>query len=189
MASFLTLNVNGLRDANKRMALLQWLSHLSLDFACLQETHVTSVAECISWFSSYGFLSAVSPGSAHSCGSLILYRPRYTLLNSWVDSSGRFVLAEFQDRDVIFRVACIYAPNRNPDRDTFFSFVSSRIDPSVATVVCGDFNAVFDRSIDRRGSNASDPSRENSAPLLSLFRDCGVVDIWRSLHPATIAFS
>ena len=189
MASFLTLNVNGLRDANKRMALLQWLSHLSLDFACLQETHVTSVAECISWFSSYGFLSVVSPGSVHSCGSVILYRPRYTLQNSWVDSSGRFVLADFQHRDVIFRVACIYAPNRNPDRDTFFSFVSSKIDPSVATVVCGDFNAVFDRTIDRRGSNVLDPSRESSASLLSLFRDCGVVDIWRSLHPATIAFS
>ena len=189
MASFLTLNINGLRDANKRMAFLQWLSHLSLDFTCLQKTHVTSVAECISWFSSYGFLSTVSPCSAHSCGSVILYWPRYTLLNSWVDSSGQFVLAEFQDCDVIFRVACIFAPNRNPDRDTFFSFVSLKIDPSVATVVCGDFNTVFDRSIDRRGSNASDPSRESSASLLSLFRDCGIVDIWRSLHPATIAFS
>ena len=121
MASSLTLNINGLRDANKRMALPQWLSHLSLDFTCLQETHVTSVAKCISWFSSYGFLSAFSPGSAHSCGSVILYQPRYMLLNSWVDSSGWFVLAEFQDCDVIFRVACIYAPNRNPDRDTFFS--------------------------------------------------------------------
>ena len=171
------------------MALLQWLSHLSLDFACLQETHVTSVAECISWFSSYGFLSVVSPGSVHSCGSVILYRPRYTLQNSWVDSSGRFVLANFQHRDVIFHVACIYAPNQNLDRDTFFSFVSSKVDPSVATVVCGDFNAVFDRTIDRRGSNVLDPSRESSASLLSLFRDCGIVDIWRSLQPATIAFS
>ena len=122
MASFLTLNTNGLRDANKRMALLHWLSHLSLDFACLQETHVTSIAESNSWFSSYGFLSVVSPGSSHSCGSVILFRPKYSLLNSCTDSEGRFVLAEFQDRDVIFRVVCVYAPNRNPDRDTFFQF-------------------------------------------------------------------
>ena len=72
----------------------------------------------------------------------------------------------------------------------FFSFVSSQIDPSVATVVCGYFNTVFDRTIiDRRGSNSSDPSRGSSGSLLSLFRECGVVDIWRSLHPATIAFS
>ena len=189
MASFLTLNTNGLRDVNKRMALLHWLSHLSLDFVCLQETHATSPFECNSWFSSYGFLSVVSPGSSHSCGSVILYRSKYSLLNSWTDSDGRFVLAEFRLRDVTFRVACIYAPNRNPDRDAFFNFVSSQIDPSFATLVCGDFNTVFDRSMDRRGSDPLDSSRESSAALLSLFRDCGTIDIWRSLHPATVAFS
>ena len=118
MASFLTLNTNGLRDVNKRMALLHWLSHLSLDFAGLQETHVSSIAESNSWFPSYGFLSVVSPGSSHSCGSVILFRPRYSLLNSCTDSDSRFVLAEFHDCDVIFRVLCVYAPNRNPDRDT-----------------------------------------------------------------------
>lgn len=80
MASFATLNVNGWRDGNKRLTLLQWLSHLSLDFACLQESHVTSSAECDSWFSAHGFLSVTSPGSVHSCGSVILYRPIYSLV-------------------------------------------------------------------------------------------------------------
>ena len=93
MASFLTLNTNGLLDANNRMALLHWLSHMSLDFACLQETHVTSIAESNSWFSSCGFLSVVSPGSSDSCGSVILFGPRYAMLNSCTDSDGRFVLA------------------------------------------------------------------------------------------------
>ena len=171
------------------MALLHWLSHLSLDFVCLQETHVSSPFECNSWFSSYGFLSVVSPGSQHSCGSLILYQSKYSLLNSWTDSDGRFVLAEFLRHDVTFRVACVYAPNWNPDRDAFFNFVSSQIDPLFATLVCGDFNAVFDRSVDRRGCNPLDSSGESSSALLSLFRDCGVIDIWRSLHPATVAFS
>ena len=60
--AFVSLNVNGLRDANKRMAVLQWLGHLSVDFACLQETHSLSSDECTSWFSSYGFSSVVSPG-------------------------------------------------------------------------------------------------------------------------------
>ena len=189
MASFLTLNTNGLRDANKRLALLQWLSHMSLDFACLQETHVTSVEESNTWFSSYGFLSVVSPGSSHSCGSVILFRPCYVLKNFWSDDKGRFVLAEFERRSVVFRVACLYAPNRNPERDDFFVFCSSSIDPSVPTLVCGDFNAVLDRSLDRRGSNVWDTSRESSTALLSLFRDCGVVDIWRSLHPTVTAFT
>ena len=117
---FLTLNVNGLREANKRMAFLQWLSHLSVDFACLLETHVLSVEECSSWFSSSGFLTVCSPGSANSCGSVIIFRPIYSLLDSWKDDAGRFVMAGFSFHNISFRVACLYAPNRNPARDDFF---------------------------------------------------------------------
>ena len=189
MASFLSLNVNGLRDANKRLALMQWLSHLSLDFVCLQETHVLNSAECNAWFSSFGYLCLVSPGSAHSCGSVILYRPRYLLVNSWIGDDGRFLLADFRHHETSFRVACLYAPNRNPDRDDFLTSCTSKIDPSVPTVICGDFNAVFDRSLDRRGSNVCDTSRESCSTLASFFSDCCVADIWRICHPSTVGFS
>ena len=40
-----TLNANGLHDDNKRMGFLQWLSHLSVDFVCLQGTPVLSANE------------------------------------------------------------------------------------------------------------------------------------------------
>ena len=33
---------------------------------------------------------------------------------------GRFVLVELAFHGAVFRVACIYAPNRNPDRDDLF---------------------------------------------------------------------
>ena len=147
--AFVSLNVNGLRDANKRMAVLQWLGHLSVDFACLQETHSLSSDECSSWFFSYGFSSVVSPGTSHSCGSVILFRPCFSLIRSWADSGGRFIMAEFQRHGLTFRVVSLYAPNRNPQRDDFFVYCSSMIDPSIPTLVCGDFNAVFDRALDR----------------------------------------
>ena len=120
MTRFLSLNINGLRDANKRMAFLQWLSHLSVDFVCLQETHVISEDECSSWFSSYGFLAVCSPGSVHSCGSVIIFRPIYSLTQSWKDDAGRSLMAEFSFHNISFRIACLYALNRNPERDDFF---------------------------------------------------------------------
>ena len=43
-----------------------------------------------------------------------------------------------------FRVSCIYAPNRNPARDQFFHDLWAKVDPSVPTILCGDFNAVFE---------------------------------------------
>ena len=186
---FLSLNVCGIRDGNKRLSLLQWLSHFSLDFVCLQETHALSAAESFSWFSPYGFLAVSAPGSAHSCGLVILYRPRFFLSRSWVELGGRFVMAEFMFRDFVFRVVCIYAPNRNPERDSFLLSCADLIDPSVPTVVCGDFNAVFDRAKDRRGNPAGSVYRDSSVALRSLFSEACVFDVWRHLHPDTVAFS
>lgn len=189
MASFLTINVNGLRDHNKRLSFLQWLSHLAVDFVCLQETRVSSCSECDAWFSSYGFLTVASPGSAHSCGSVILYRPVFVLSKATFDNEGRFVLAHFERNGVTFGVVSLYAPNRNPGRNDFFTYCSDQIDPNVPTVVCGDFNTVFDRSLDCHGVNVFDVSRESSLALGDLFRDCCVVDIWQSLHPSVVAFT
>ena len=59
------------------------------------------------------------------------------------------------------------------------------MDPTVPTLLCGDFNAVFDRVLDRRRSDPSDQSRESSVSLQSLFDACCVLDTFRYLHPLT----
>ena len=189
LTSFVSLNVNGLRDANKRMSFLFWLSQSPVDIVCLQELHVLSCVECTSWFSAFGFLSVCSPGSTHSCGTVILYRPKFVLSRSSIDPNGRFVFAEFRLDEISFRVVSLYAPNRNPGRDDFFRYVNGQIDPSVSTFVCGDFNAVFDRTLDRRGSMGVSFAHESCVTLKSLFDDCCLVDVWRALHPDVSAFS
>ena len=163
------MNANGLRDQNKRLSFLHWLAQQSADFVCLQETHVSSASECSSWFSSYGFLSLASPGTVHSCGTVLLYRPCYTLWNSFSDAEGRLVVAKFSFNDISFHVVCLYAPNRNPARDDFFHFVSEHVDPGSPTVICGDFNAVFDRARDRCGFAPASFPRDFSRALLSFF--------------------
>ena len=72
------------------------------------------------WFSSFGYLCLVSPGSVHSRGFVILYRPCYALSKYQIDADGCFVSAEFKFHEISFCVTCLYAPNRNPDRDDFF---------------------------------------------------------------------
>ena len=155
---------------------------------CLQESHAISAEELSAWFSQYGYLCVGSFGSPRSCGVVILYRPCFSA-STVCAFDGRFVLAEFAFRDSVFRVACCYAPNRNPDRDTFLARCCDSIDPSIPTLLCGDFNTVLDRLADRRGSCPFDTSRESSSLLSSLFLDCCVVDIWRLLHPSVSAFS
>ena len=86
-----------------------------------------------------------------------------------------------------FRICCLYAPNRNPDHGQFLDDVSDKVDPSVPTLLVGDFNTVFDRSKDRCGSNPLDDSRDSSVCLAALSEACCVIDIWRYMHPDSSA--
>ena len=112
----------------------------------------------------------------------MLYRPR-------TDDVGRFVQYEFTFQTKLFRVACVYAPNWNPAWDDFFPDVEARVDPSVPTLLCGDFNAVFDHLLDQVGSDPFDILCESSASLSRLFSSCCVFDIWCYLHPSTNSFT
>lgn len=113
----------------------------------------------------------------------------YSFFNSWCEVPGRSLLYEFSLHDVSFRVLCLYAPNRNPVWDLFFNGISEVIDPSIPTVLCGDFNTVFDRTLDCFGSCADDTSRESTPALTRLSDSCCVVDIWRYLHPTSSSFT
>ena len=144
---------------------------------CIQELHTTSCHECFTWFSPFGFECITSPGSARSCGTALLYRPKFNAVKSSFNSDGRLASGVFSFDNVIFSISSVYAPNRNPDRNCFLQLVHDSVDPAIPSFLCGDLNTVFDRSLDRRGSNATNTSRESSTVLRSLFADCCVIDI------------
>ena len=189
--SVLTLNCNGIRDASKRAGLLQWVRSLPVrpDIICLQEVHCSSVRECSSWFQSSGFGVVCSPGSVRSAGCVILFRDSLSVSDSWRDAEKRYLQCEFSFRGKSFRMCSLYVPNRNPARDSFLRDLQVKIDFSVPSMLCGDFNTVFDRALDRRGSDPSDTSRESSSALRGLFDACSVVDIFRYLHPSTPGYT
>ena len=140
---------------------------------CLQETHCLSEAECRSWFSS----------SASPVLCLLVLSGRV------VDDAGRYIQTEFTFQDSCFRVLCVYAPKRKPARDLFFYQLVDLVDPAIPTVPCGDFNTVFDRSLDSAGSSIDDVSRESTLALVRRFDSCCVVDIWRCFHPTASTFT
>ena len=83
----------------------------------------------------------------------------------------------------------MYAPNRNPEQDHFFAHVTDNLDPGTPTILAGDFNTVFNRSLDRCGSVVVDTSRESSAALARLFKEVCCEDIWGYLHPSSSGFT
>ena len=120
---------------------------------------------------------------------LFFFRPTLSLVQSWSEPDGRFLLCESRFCHQVFRVCCVYAPNSNPQRNHFLDDVSVSIDPSVPTVLAGDFNTVVDRSLDRRGSDPFDVSRESSCALNHLLNVCSSFEIWRYLHPTSPSYA
>ena len=184
-----TINVNGIREPPIGHAFLQWLSNLRPHFACLQEAHILSRPEATSWFASSGFQAISSPGTNHSCGTILLYKTEFCLVNSWTDREGRFVQGELAKNDITFRIAGVYAPNRNPERGNLLLLYRGYGGPARPTILLGDFKAVLNHATDCRGSNPLNDAHDSCQALRTLFSNCCVTDIWRRLHPIERGFS
>ncbi len=149
MLNLLSLNINGLNDRIKRTALVDWLKCMKVDVACLQETHAPSHESIRKWFANSGFRVVSSSVSNKRCGTAILIKDCFKVKQVIRDDAGRFVQVSVDFDDDQLSFISLYAPNRNPDRNTFFSSLSGLIDLTRPTFVCGDFNSVLDNDGDR----------------------------------------
>jgi len=138
------------------------------------------------WFRASG---ALATGSTHARGCIILFRPYLSLVQSRSEPDGRFLMCEFPFCNQVLRVCRVYAPNSNPARNQFLEDVSVSIDPCFSTVLAGDFNPVFDRSLDRRGSDLFDVSRESSCALNRLINACSSIYIWKYIYPTSSSYT
>ena len=143
MPSLLSININGLRDPVKRAAFVRWIHSLNSDLCCIQESHSVSDVELTSWFSASGYTAIASHGSTKSSGVIILYKRTFTLVDTSRDDSGRLVACTFDSHGQIFQLATLYAPNRNPERNTFLSSASDFLDLSLPVLLTGDFKVIL----------------------------------------------
>ena len=189
--NFLTLNAKGLRDSAKRSSLWHWLSSLPSppDIICLQETHSVDNAELLSWFSYTGFSVIGSHGTCHKAGTAILHRSSIVVSSSFTALSGRFVRIDVSGPTVPFTVCNVYAPNCCTHRNAFFAEVADLAQSPHPVLLAGDFNAVFNRLLDRRDHTALRSYRDSSAALTQLFSSVTCNDIWRIKHPTLRSFS
>ena len=140
----ISININGLNDHRKRTALVDWLRCMKADVVCLQETHSPSHESARKWFANSGYRVASSSLTSKSAGVAILVKDNYKITKIIKDEDGRYVQAvvDFGENQASF--VSLYAPNRNPVRNTFFASLTGLIDLSRPTFVAGDFNAVLD---------------------------------------------
>ena len=94
-----------------------WLQRSGAQIVCHQETHASSDAELSSRFPFFSCM--FSPGSVRNRGVAIFFKSSFALIQSRRDVLRRLVEADRTSSGSVLRVLSIYAPNRNPDRDSF----------------------------------------------------------------------
>jgi exonuclease III len=117
----LSLNVNGLRAADRRRCLFNLLHRDTWDFVFLQDTHNGSSEEGTEWAlegphglrTNWTGPSFWSHGTNTSCGVAIFVRPHAQVSEiapRYVSADGRTLMVDFDFSGTPFTLVSVYAP-------------------------------------------------------------------------------
>lgn len=188
--SFLSLNVCGLRNYFKRKKIFKYLHDKHPDVIFLQETHSTKDVELF-WKRQMKGHFYFSHGNNLARGVLTFIREGldFELLESKIDTIGRYVILKIKAYDKMFTLANIYAPNIVREQNEFWRELCTslnNVDGIHESIIIagGDFNVSLNVNLDRVGRDlncqSSTSSRLELSNLLNQFELC---DIWRFYNP------
>ena len=203
---FLSLNVNGLREAGKQRAVFDMLRAGRWDIVALQETHHTSSDEGKAWAASgvgsqlaWPGVSFWSHGTSASRGVALLFRDACMAEEICLRAQGpdgRLLVVDFSLEGEPFTVASVYAPaDSGASRCLFFSqSLLPALPAERSLLVGGDYNCVRDAALDQRGQAVAGygvvPRVSGYAGGLDTVEATfDLVDVWRQRNPALPGFT
>ena len=119
MVNIITMNVNGLRNANKRKEVFLYLKKNKVDIAMIQESHSDTSYEGI-WKNEWGGNIIFNHGESNAKEVAILCKPNLEIQIHKIhnDSCGRLLMLECTLCDQQIAITNVYAPNE--DKPEFF---------------------------------------------------------------------
>jgi len=120
----LSLNCQGLRDRNKRLRLLEYLSNKKAEICFLQETHFTNDlhATILSDLDNWQVYSSIGNNVSRGC---FIFIKKSFITNCQVndimlDVNGRYIVLNIAIFYVDYSLVTVYAPNNQKARNAFF---------------------------------------------------------------------
>ena len=184
-----SINAQGLRSADRRGSAFSFFKRKHFDIILVQETHWTDdIRQDIE--RDWGGEIVISCGDNHSRGVAILFRPHldYTIGHRHTDNNGRIATTIFTIDETTFNLIAIYAPRTDAERVTFFSELAPLFSPTHPNILGGDFNCISNAKMDKRGGNPLARQAAISTLGTSIVNH-NLVDIWRTQHPHTHAYT
>lgn len=181
---FISLNVGGLNNPVKRVAVLNFLRSQGAQIAMLQETHLVE-GDMHRLANRFFKVIAHSSAQNKSKGVAVICRRnlQLKLIDNWSDNKGRIAIAKVHIEHTDIALISLYAPN--VFEKSFFDLITKTMLElsNFKFIVGADFNSVVDHSIDRSSLSESLDQKYSSRALRSWIDECGVVDLWRMLNP------
>ena len=193
----LSYNTRGIGDEAKRKKIFNYTERNSSGkpIIFLQETHSTKQVENL-WRHQWHGDMIFSHGTSNSKGCCIAFRYdlEYKLLSPEIsDENGRFIILHIEIQVTPYILINYYGPNSESAQVKVLERIASylydmEIDDSVHFVLGGDWNLIFDKTLDFMGGS---PSLKYSSlkRLQSIMIDFNLVDIWRVRNPSFRQFT
>ena len=184
-----SLNVDGIRDDDKRARIFEYLRSLKHDFFLLQETHVQT-EDVEAWSAEWGGPCFWNPGGNKSRGVRIVCNVSlgFEELEVRRDMHGRLINVKLSLHDWKFQIMCVYAPNDPRGRSEFFSDLWRHAYPGIPLFLGGDFSCIESLELDKAGGD--DLAGDKGSVELKDFTDfVSICDVFRVKFPTRKLFT
>ena len=193
----LTYNTRGLGDERKRRKIFNYIKKhtSSKTIVFLQETHSTNRNENLWKFQWHGDM-IFSHGTSGSRGVCVAFRYglEYKLLSpKIVDDEGRFIILHIEIQGNPYVLTNYYGPNDETGQVNVLKKLAIKLkeintDENTQYILGGDWNLVFDKSLDAMGGTRSLKYR-SLKELQAIISDYNLADIWRIRNPTLRQFT
>ena len=193
MNSFKTISVNvrGIRNADKRKIVFSWIKNQKASIVFLQETHITHEIQHLIENELKGTW-VFANGSNRSCGVCVYISNALDvqMVDFKASTDGRKILINLLINGDEFSLLNIYAPTNKTNREQFFkrltTFIRRNCKNMSKLIIGGDMNCVMNPSVDTKGAKSVYKPSNALKSIIKCFKLC---DIWRKLHPNVHQFT
>ncbi len=182
-----TYNLQGCNNFKKKKRVFNLLNKLPFANSCiinLQETHWGNDSD-INYHWRKGHV--ISNGTTNSRGVAILYNKSYfdDIIETYSDVDGRICSVTAAKDSEIYYYINVYAPNDHYQAINFFEAVEEQINqtntkyPNCNVIIAGDFNLVFDISVDSIGRIQTKQEKKVVQNINEMNKTHNLIDVYR----------
>jgi len=179
---FASLNVRGMNDKNKRLAIFDYFQNSNFSIIMLQETKTSAVNENEirrDWYNQKVIINS-TPSYHSSGGCMILFNKMYdkiSILDTILSSDGRYIAVNIDFYGSRYHIINSYFPTDNNEKLPFITCLYPIVSSQYPVVFGGDFNLVLDHKLDRYPSRTTRDTHSND--LQDLVNNFDLEDVCR----------